>query len=134
MERLIRLAKGVLMGVGFIAFALSILAEPNVDVQYMLMLHGINPHIFVGLFALAGLASFVYAGFQWRWNGLIFAPYGVFTAMAVEAAFRLDHISGATATAYLVLLGFFIIEYVVDNDGLKELVKELFNRGSRASH
>ncbi len=123
MYDLIRKAKGVLIFFGFFAFALSILAEPNVDVQRQLTEHWINSQTFAGVFLMAGGASLLYAFKGWNWNGLLFAPYFAFTGFALEAAHVNPNLSGSTATAYLFLGGLLIIEFVVDNEYL-ELLKD----------
>lgn len=127
MEGLIKRAKGFLIFIGFAAFAFSILAEPNVDVQAQFTERGIDIEIFSALFLLGGFACF-YTSFRGdRWLGMAFAPYFVFAGFAVEAALDNPAISGSTATAYLVLGGLLLIEYAIDHDYFEKFKEWLAN-------
>lgn len=121
METLIKQAKGVIFFFGFIAIALSIVAEPMVDVQNQFTARGVDPVVFSALFALSGMASIVYGYFGWNWNGMIFMPYWAFTAAALEAAHSNPQLSGSTATVYLFLGTMLLVEYAVDNDIVNRL-------------
>lgn len=130
MEDLIKKTKGVLIFIGFIAFALSIVGDPTIDVQKQITDRGIDVVVFAAFFALAGIASLIYGLKGWSWNGLLFAPYFAFTGFALEASQDNPALSFTTATAYLFLGGLLAIEWSVDNDAFQSL-KGLIYRAKR---
>jgi hypothetical protein len=129
MERLIKQAKGVIFFVGFIAFAISIVGEPMIDVQKQISARGWDVVVFAALFALSGMASLIYGVLNWNWNGLLFAPYFAFTGFALEAAHNNPELSSSTATVYLFLGVMLLVEYAVDND-LSTKLREWRNSGN----
>lgn len=129
MDELIKQAKGAIFFVGFTAIALSIVAEPMVDVQNQITARGWDVVVFAALFALSGMASLLYGVMNWKWNGLLFAPYWAFTFFALEAAKDTPNVSGSTGTVYVFLGLMLLVEYAIDNDVANKL-REWRNSGN----
>jgi hypothetical protein len=133
MDLVIKRAKGVIIFFGFFAFALSIMAEPNIGLQKRLELFSINPQVFAALFLVAAVGCLIYAFKDWAWNGLLFSPYFVFAAMAIDAAYNSPTVSWSAATVYSFLGALLILEFIVDNELVPTIVEMFVGRNKRTN-
>lgn len=111
------LAKGLIYALTFILIAIGFYLQPVSGVTDELAQFGLPLSIWIGMFALSGIAVGIQGVMNWRWNAIIFAP--ILMYVGALFALRFIHLSNApiSTVAVHLALGFLVILDIY-SDGL----------------